>query len=191
MEYSKSMFWWIVAGMVSWMVLICWWVGDDMAVRGFIHNVTTKPLTAMMGVSSCIGGCSISKWPWITTVCSLWTMMSSLNALACGFCGLSYSMLGDQGIILTPNIGIPSHATLLSFVLIAITQFGLAQDHKANALPGYLLLVIASSCLLGIVLGIPFLQFYWEGWSAAMALPTMVITTASGIAIIHQESRNE
>lgn len=90
-----------------------------------------------------------------------------------------------SGAVMTTRPGLPSTATMINFVLIALSGLFAFSVYKNKILKlfGIAISILGISSILGYILDKPALYFYFKGVSSAMALHTAILFVLIGIAI--------
>lgn len=177
------------------------WIFDVTALKSIFPDwVTMKFATAFSFVLSgamvyCVGRIARGDRAWAQVllpglVLMILLLMASLLAAAALNVDVGMAELFVQekaGAVQTVQPGRPSTMTMICFTLIAavglVAMFVPAGRPRLWRIAGAVLGISGGVALLGYVLGVPALYYYWEPHSTAMAAHTAMLFVLTGVAL--------
>lgn len=170
---AKTNWWWIIVGLIGIVVLCGWIFGIP-----FLTSLIPGAVTMKIATACCFGFTALSalckRHTWDKD--NLLSTILSLAVLAISFYTLgveSLPLFGTEESVYTVAPGIPSLATIASFVLVNICllhQFPIWLNERIS----WLVTVLATVAIIGYVFSIPMLFYYYPGISTGMAIHTAI-----------------
>ncbi|MEK6885558.1 MAG: hypothetical protein AABX17_01170 [Nanoarchaeota archaeon] len=183
---------------IAAIIVIMGWIFDIAVLKSILPGfVTMKFSTAvaflissiiLLGVSQLFGSFAFNKR--ITLFFSIILLLFMGYILVTTLLGISSAIENlvikeAAGAILTVKPGLPSTATMIDFVLISLAGLFSFYTKKTKILKIFAVIISISglSSIFGYIFNKPFLYFYFENISSAMALHTAFLFLIIGVAI--------